>query len=160
VCRSIDPQLLDNQKQRTAILNALSRFRCSMTRRELVTVKRVIDEVARARRIVWHGPSTFHTDHPEGRRTRARGLGRPLAARRFHPPGSTGVDLVLEAAILLLLLAVGVRAVLIMRPRTPLGRRSTTEEFSGSTDAFASREFLRAALIVSRRNPIFETCSA
>ncbi|HEY1761815.1 MAG TPA: hypothetical protein VGG17_04390 [Acidimicrobiales bacterium] len=48
-----------------------------------------------------------------------------------YPPGSTGVDLVLEAAILLRLLAVGVRAVLIMWPRTPLGRRTTTEEFSG-----------------------------
>lgn len=44
------------------------------------------------------------------------------------PPDSTGVDLVLEAAILLLLLAVGVRAVFFMWPRTHLSRRSLTRE--------------------------------
>jgi hypothetical protein len=40
-----------------------------------------------------------------------------------YPPDSTGVDLVLEAGILLLLLAVGIRAVFFMWPRTHLGRR-------------------------------------
>jgi hypothetical protein len=49
-----------------------------------------------------------------------------------YPPDSTGVDLVLEAAILLLLLAVGVRAVLFMWPRTHLGRWSNTKEFSAA----------------------------
>jgi hypothetical protein len=49
-----------------------------------------------------------------------------------YPPDSTGVDLVLEAAILLLLLAVGVRAVFFMWPRTLLGRRATTRDPSGT----------------------------
>lgn len=49
-----------------------------------------------------------------------------------YPPDSTGVDLVLEAAILLLLLAVGVRAVFFMWPRTHLRRRPTTSETSES----------------------------
>jgi hypothetical protein len=39
-----------------------------------------------------------------------------------YPPDSTGVDLVLEAAILLLLLAVGVRSLFFMWPRTHWGR--------------------------------------
>jgi hypothetical protein len=41
-----------------------------------------------------------------------------------YPPDSTGVDLVLEAAILLLLLGVGVRAVIYMLPRSHLKRGS------------------------------------
>jgi hypothetical protein len=45
-----------------------------------------------------------------------------------YPPDSTGVDLVLEAAILLLLLAVGVRSLLFMWPRTHWGRPPTTSE--------------------------------
>jgi len=48
-----------------------------------------------------------------------------------YPPDSTGVDLVLEASILLLLLAVGVRAVFFMWPRTHLGKQpaaSTTHD--------------------------------
>jgi hypothetical protein len=49
-----------------------------------------------------------------------------------YPPDSTGVDLVLEAAILLLLLAVGVRAVFFMWPRTHLGRRSIKSDISES----------------------------
>lgn len=47
-----------------------------------------------------------------------------------YPPDSTGVDLVLEAAILLLLLAVGVRSVFFMWPRTHWGRRSVAGEFT------------------------------
>ncbi|MHB1251444.1 MAG: hypothetical protein ACYC0I_04850 [Acidimicrobiales bacterium] len=39
-----------------------------------------------------------------------------------YPPDSTGVDLVLEGAILLLLLTVAVRAVVFMLPRAHLGR--------------------------------------
>jgi hypothetical protein len=46
-----------------------------------------------------------------------------------YPPDSTGVDLVLEAAILLLLLGVGVRAVIFMLPRSHLMRPAG---FSGS----------------------------
>jgi len=41
-----------------------------------------------------------------------------------YPPDSTGVDLVLEGAILLLLLAVAVRAVRFMWPKTHIGRRA------------------------------------
>jgi len=44
-----------------------------------------------------------------------------------YPPDSTGVDLVLEAAIFLLLLAVAVRAVQFMWPKTRLGRGRTVE---------------------------------
>jgi hypothetical protein len=47
-----------------------------------------------------------------------------------YPPDSTGVDLVLEAAILLLLLAVGVRSLFFMWPRTHWGRRSLASESS------------------------------
>jgi hypothetical protein len=49
-----------------------------------------------------------------------------------YPPDSTGVDLVLEAAILLLLLAVGVRAVVFMWPRTHLGRHPVASEAAKS----------------------------
>jgi hypothetical protein len=45
-----------------------------------------------------------------------------------YPPDSTGVDLVLEAAILLLLLAVGVRSLFFMWPRTHWGRSPMTNE--------------------------------
>jgi hypothetical protein len=45
-----------------------------------------------------------------------------------YPPDSTGVDLVLEASILLLLVAIGVRAVFFMWPRTHLGHNSTVVE--------------------------------
>jgi len=45
-----------------------------------------------------------------------------------YPPDSTGVDLVLEAAILLLLLAVGVRSLFFMWPRTQWGRRTSVSE--------------------------------
>jgi hypothetical protein len=40
-----------------------------------------------------------------------------------YPPDSTGVDLVLESAILLLLLIIAFRAVVYMWPRSELGRR-------------------------------------
>jgi hypothetical protein len=50
-----------------------------------------------------------------------------------YPPDSTGVDLVLEAAILLLLLAVGVRAIFFMWPRTHLGKRTGTST-TGDSD--------------------------
>lgn len=42
-----------------------------------------------------------------------------------YPPDSTGVDLVLEGSILLLLLTIAVRAVIFMLPRAHLGRGST-----------------------------------
>jgi hypothetical protein len=50
-----------------------------------------------------------------------------------YPPDSTGVDLVLEAAILLLLLAVGARSLFFMWPRTHWGRPGATKE-SGEND--------------------------
>jgi hypothetical protein len=49
-----------------------------------------------------------------------------------YPPDSTGVDLVLEATILFLSLAVGMRAVFFVWPRTHLGRRPTVSESGGS----------------------------
>jgi len=45
-----------------------------------------------------------------------------------YPPDSTGVDLVLEAAILLLLVAVAVRAAIFAWPRTLLGRAAPSAE--------------------------------
>lgn len=48
-----------------------------------------------------------------------------------YPPDSTGVDLVLEAAIMLLLLAVVVRAVFFMWPPSLLGQRGPEQGPSG-----------------------------
>lgn len=45
-----------------------------------------------------------------------------------YPADSTGVDLVLEASILLLLLAIGIRAMVFIWPRTHLGRRSKVND--------------------------------
>jgi hypothetical protein len=56
-----------------------------------------------------------------------------------YPPDSTGVDLVLEAAILLLLLGVGVRAVVFMWPRSHLKRG--TGLFRDSNENANANEF-------------------
>jgi hypothetical protein len=59
-----------------------------------------------------------------------------------YPPDSTGVDLVLETAILLLLFAVAVRAVSFMRSRSLLGRGRTAVGASG--EAMTDEAFERA----------------
>ncbi len=51
-----------------------------------------------------------------------------------YPPDSTGVDLVLEGSILLLLLTIAVRAVIFMLPRAHLGRRPSPTPQSTDRD--------------------------